>query len=148
MTAHKHAALMLQYAQDAMETDKPWERWEWRDIYHDGDDAPWKQLSFHPVWHMDSEFRRKPQTIKVTVNGKDMEFPKPLTTKVIEDDFIYVLDKSNPAETPPFCVIPLRFKSNDFCSNWYLKNGLMHYTKEAAQAHADVLNAICRGDVE
>ena len=28
MTAHKHAALMLQYAQDAMETDRPWERWE------------------------------------------------------------------------------------------------------------------------
>ena len=28
MTAHKHANLMLQYAQDAMETDKPWERWE------------------------------------------------------------------------------------------------------------------------
>ena len=28
MTAHKHAALMLQYAQDAAETDKPWKRWE------------------------------------------------------------------------------------------------------------------------
>ena len=30
MTAHKHAALMLQYAQDAVETAKPWERWELR----------------------------------------------------------------------------------------------------------------------
>ena len=35
---HKHAELMMQYAQDAMETDKPWERWEvfikdsWRDL--------------------------------------------------------------------------------------------------------------------
>ena len=28
MTAHKHADLMLQYAQDAMETDKSWEWWE------------------------------------------------------------------------------------------------------------------------
>ena len=27
MTAHKHAELMLQYAQDATETDKPWELW-------------------------------------------------------------------------------------------------------------------------
>ena len=28
MAKHVHADLMLQYAQDAMETDKPWERWE------------------------------------------------------------------------------------------------------------------------
>jgi hypothetical protein len=142
MTAHKHANLMLQYAQDAMETDKPWERWEV--------EAPneWKGCEISPSWSEDHNYRRKPQTIKVTVNGKDMEFPKLLTTKVIEGDFIYVLDKSNPAETPPFRVIPLRFQSNDFLSCWYLKNGLMHHTKEAAQAHADVLNAICRGDIE
>jgi len=35
MTAHKHADLMLQYAQDAMETDKPWERWEYSDTSRD-----------------------------------------------------------------------------------------------------------------
>lgn len=68
MTAHKHAALMLQYAKDAMETDKPWERWEWRDIYHDGDDAPWGQLSFHPVWRMDSDFAASPKLSK-SANG-------------------------------------------------------------------------------
>ena len=28
MDKHIHADLMLQYAQDAQETDKPWERWE------------------------------------------------------------------------------------------------------------------------
>ena len=148
MTAHKHAALMLQYAQDAAETDRPWERWEVRIAADVQPNAVFERLSSHPEWHTSNEYRRKPQTIKVTVNGKDMEFPKPLTTKVIEGDFIYVLDKSNPAETPPFRVIPLRFQSNDFLSCWYLKNGLMHHTKEAAQAHADVLNAICRGDVE
>ena len=27
---HKHADLMLLYANDAQETDKPWERWEWK----------------------------------------------------------------------------------------------------------------------
>lgn len=142
MTAHKHAALMLQYAQDAMETNRPWERWEVA--------APneWKGCETSPSWSEDHNYRRKPQTIKVTVNGKDMEFPKPLTAKVIEGDFVYIRDKSNPAKTPPFLVFPLRFKSNDFWSYWYLKNGLMHHTKEAAQAHADVLNAICRGDVE
>ena len=29
MTAHKHADLMLQYAQDAAKTEEPWERWEY-----------------------------------------------------------------------------------------------------------------------
>ena len=29
--AHKHAALMMQYAQDAMETENPWERWQFKD---------------------------------------------------------------------------------------------------------------------
>lgn len=28
MTKHIHAELMAEYAKDAMETDKPWERWE------------------------------------------------------------------------------------------------------------------------
>lgn len=143
MTAHKHAALMLQYAQDAAETDRPWERWE---VFVENE---WRRCEISPSWIEDYNYRRKPQTIKVTVNGKEMEFPEPLTAKVIEGDFVYVLDKSNPAETSPFRVIPLRlrFQPNDFLSYWYLKNGLMHHTKEAAQAHADALNAICRGDV-
>jgi len=29
-----------------------------------------------------------------------------------------------------------------------IQQGLAHLTEEAAQAHADVLNAICRGDIE
>ena len=29
-----------------------------------------------------------------------------------------------------------------------LANHMIHLSREAAQAHADVLNAICRGDVE
>lgn len=139
MAAHNHAALMLQYAQDAMETDKPWERWEWRDIYHDGDDAPWKQLSFHPVWHMDSEFRRKPQTIKV---GK-WEFPKPIAFTP-EIDTIYWVIRLHPKGFAPDDLI-WRGDGADFD---LLGNRMIHLSREAAQAHADVLNAICRGDVE
>lgn len=147
MTAHKHAHLMLQYAQDAMETDKPWERWEVKTAADVQPNVMFQGMSFHPEWYVCNEYRRKPQIIKVTVNSKEMEFPKPITNG-IDGDFIYVLDKSNPTETQPFRVIPLRFRSNDFCSDWYLKNGLAHHTKEAAQAHADVLNAICKGNTE
>ena len=62
MTAHKHAALMLQYAQDAAETDKPWERWEvspeaennWRSIASGG-------VLWNPLFDYR---RRKPDPVK------------------------------------------------------------------------------------
>lgn len=113
MTAHKHAHLMLQYAQDAMETDKPWERWEVKTAADVQPNVLFQGSSFHPDWYVCNEYRRKPQIIKVAVNSKEMEFPKPITNG-IDGDFIYVLDKSNPTETQPFRVIPLRFRSNDF----------------------------------
>ena len=43
MTAHKHAALMLQYAEDAAKTDKPWELWERR-----LDNGVWVDCKCHP----------------------------------------------------------------------------------------------------
>lgn len=50
---------MLLYAQDAMETDKPWERWEIMDALHLGPN--WHQCSTHPKWWDDREYRRKPE---------------------------------------------------------------------------------------
>lgn len=141
MTAHKHAALMLQYAKDAMETDEPWERWEWRNTYHYGDDDQWKQLSFHPVWNMDSEFRRKPETIKV---GK-WEFPKPIKDSPKEDEFVHYVTEGYKLSDPPFIVEDACFRRGAKIE-WYLVHGLLHLSREAAEAHADVLNAICRGD--
>lgn len=41
MTAHKHAALRLQYTQDWVETDKPWKRWQY---LHNGE---WKPVLGH-----------------------------------------------------------------------------------------------------
>ena len=137
--AHKHAENMALYAQDAAKTDKPWERWEWRDIYHDGDDAPWNQLSFHPVWRMDSEFRRKPETIEV---GK-WEFPKPITFAP-KIDTIYWVIRLHPEGFAPDDLI----WSGDKADFDLLGNRMIHLSREAAQTHADVLNAICRGDVE
>ena len=70
MTSHKHAALMLQYAQDAAETDRPWERWEVRIAANVQPNAVFERMSFHPQWDTNNEYRRKPQIIKVTVSGK------------------------------------------------------------------------------
>ena len=54
MTAHKHAALMLQYAQDAMETAKPWERWELRPM----GSAQWHACSGRISFNERCEYRR------------------------------------------------------------------------------------------
>lgn len=53
--AHKHADLMMQYALDAAETDKPWKRWEVRDY-----SGNWTDLVSGPSWSVNLEYRRKP----------------------------------------------------------------------------------------
>jgi hypothetical protein len=62
---HPHAELMLQYAKDAAETDKPWERWEVL-----GTDGHWKPLPMTALWTEDRQYRRKPNTtpIRYTVS--------------------------------------------------------------------------------
>ena len=71
MTAHKHAALMLQYAQDAAETDKPWERWEYN---NPKEGVVWNPfIMTHPSWLPECEYRRKPHTMTYTVT-----IPEPL----------------------------------------------------------------------
>ena len=57
MAKHKHAALMLQYAQDWAETEEPWKRWEVTS--HRGE---WVALCGHPYWKEESEYRRKSRT--------------------------------------------------------------------------------------
>ena len=142
MTAHVHAALMLQYAQDAMETDRPWERWEYK--VH-GSNCEWLSvLNTHPDWNLNYAYRRKPQTIKVTVNGKKIGFPKP--EKIAPPDGTrYWMPTQRSAFGFDIQNYIWEGDDGDF---GFLNHGLIHLSPEAAQAHADVLNAICRGDVE
>lgn len=65
--AHKHADLMMQYALDAAETDKPWRLWECRNS-----NGMWLQMAGNPNWSVGLEFRRKPsqeQIDKEAFNG-------------------------------------------------------------------------------
>ena len=70
MTAHKHAARMLQYAQDAAETDKPWERWQ---IRPEGGTEGWHDCSGRLCFSERCEYRRKPRTLTYSVT-----MPEPL----------------------------------------------------------------------
>ena len=59
MATHKHAALMQQYAKDWAETEEPWKRWEVTSHRNE-----WVALCGHPYWKEESEYRRKPRTVK------------------------------------------------------------------------------------
>ena len=121
MTAHKHAALMLQYAQDAAETDKPWERWEYN-IPNDG--VVWYPFTMsHPSWMPECEYRRKQKPLTYTVT-----IPEPLREAPEVGSFYYA-----PAPLSEGLIS---------MSGWYgddvdcrlLKRGLCFATKEDAIA--------------
>lgn len=135
MTAYKHADLMLLYAKDAAETDTPWERWEWRDK----SDAEFLTCWQHPSWNLNYTYRRKPQVIRV---GRH-EFPKPITRELNGGtDYFYVRVGDTCFEVDSDNWIGCDYDLMRFASR------RIHLTKEAAQAHAAVLNAVCRGDIE
>ena len=145
MTAHKHAALMLQYAQDAMETDKPWERWEYSDtstLNQHGEKIrdDWYDCGENPGWHPNVQYRRKPEIIKV---GRH-EFPKPITERPKEGTMYWTIESGG---KNGFYAERYKWRQNRE-DELVIRQGLAHLTEEAAQAHADVLNAICMGDIE
>lgn len=125
-TPHPHAALMLLYAQDAAETDEPWERWEFK-CSANGFNTCLK----HPEWNDHFEYRRKPQTI--TVNG--IEVPEPIREepKVGEKYFLVSLATFT-------LVIPNSWANDAYEIQWFNK-GLLHFTEEAAITHAKALLA-------
>lgn len=55
MTKHVHAESMRLYAEDALETEKPWERWEFKHQFSDG----WRPCCDECRWLGDVEYRRK-----------------------------------------------------------------------------------------
>ena len=135
MTAYKHADLMLLYAKDAAETDKPWERWEWRGK----SDAEFLTCWQHPSWNLNYDYRRKPQVIKV---GRH-EFPKPIHERPRKGDVYWYVDMRQGEH----------YVCSTYCHHYYedygrLNKYVCHLTEAAAQARADTLNAICRGDIE
>ena len=127
---HKHAELMMQYAQDAMETDKPWELWEMRFPTN----KTWSNCTDGDMhFSLQFEYRRKPKMISVTLaNGDVVSWPAPHCTEIEYGD-------------PYFYFVPTHgdivLKKWD-CAPWdrnTLSNGYIHLTKEAAEQHAAAL---------
>lgn len=125
MTAHKHAALMLQYAQDAAETDKPWERWEWKG------GIGWYPLASEFAFSIHYEYRRKPSTLTYTVT-----IPEPLREAPEVGSIFY-------APTPlSEGLTAMRGWYGDDVDYRRLKRGLCFATQEDAIAAAKAMMPI------
>ena len=126
---HIHAELMAQYAEDALETDKPWERWE---FHHKR--GEYQSLGSHPDWAVTREYRRKPKTI--LING--YEVPEPCRTPLKDDEVYWTLSLIRGVTSAHW--------QNDNIDNVYLKNGFIHLTKEAAEKHFNALRSFTAKD--
>ena len=122
MKPHKHWRLMRDYAHDAAETEKPWERWEYRD------GGAWYSHSLNPQWHTETEYRRKPRVI--LING--IEVPEPMREKPEIGDIYYV-----PQVRYTF-VEQLKWAGN-WIDIFNLNSGLVHLTESAALSHVNAL---------
>ena len=129
---HKHAELMMQYAQDAMETDKPWERWQYQtEPMQEGD--VWKNCFPNPSFDGIYKYRRKPKMLSVTLaNGEVVSWPEPQHTELEYGDLYFYF-------VPTHVDIVLKKWE---CAPWdrtTLSNGHIHLTEEAAQQHSYAL---------
>lgn len=126
---HKHAELMMMYAQDAMETDRPWERWEFR-----FENDEWKDLIDHAIWRNDCEYRRKP----ITININGFEVPEPVRSPLEKGTIYYIpmLDHTK--------LFRLYKWEASYLEPPLLNKGLIHLSEEAAIKHAEALLSFTR----
>lgn len=125
MIKHVHAELMMQYAQDALTTNKPWELWEHKPLNL----FPWVRLDSHPKWIGTCEYRRKPKTINI--NG--FEVPEPVREPLELATLYYT-----PALFAPKGYLDQSWSDTDH--NWKdLNRGFIHLTKEDAILHSKAL---------
>ena len=128
MAKHIHAEMMMQYAQDAMETPRPWERWE----MYGKVTGSWISLGECFFWRPENQYRRKPKMLSVTLaSGEVVSWPEPHRTELEYGDPYFYVDVDG-------SVIAGEWD----CLSWdsdTLSNGWLHLTKEAAEQHAAAL---------
>lgn len=124
MSGHIHAELMAQYAEDARETETPWERWELSDC-----EGRWSHCHGNPLWSGHRQYRRKPRTI--TINGR--EVPEPMREAPKVGDVVYLVNITGDHVFVAFTWVA------DFMDAKWIQRGLVHSTEDAAIAHAEAL---------
>lgn len=62
VVGHPHAALMAEYAKDALTSNEPWRDWE-----YSIDGALWSNLISNPGWKIKQKYRRKVKMISIEI---------------------------------------------------------------------------------
>lgn len=121
---HIHAAAMAEYAKDAMDTDNPWEWWEFS-----CDGQEYVSLDTHPSWLKYTKYRRKPKVI--LINGH--EVPEPHRTPLEDGEMYWAISLYRGVTSAHW--------QDDGIDDCYLKSGFIHLTKEAAEKHFNALKS-------
>lgn len=123
---HPHRENIIAYHACSPEAKK---RWQSRLCGQD----EWIFIDTEPRWLEDYEYRIRPKLCKVTLqNGDVLEYPEPVREPLYFGDnywAVYANDVKNHNWINTNCLLAL-------------KAGLMHLTKEAAEQHLAVLQAI------
>lgn len=122
MPKHIHADLMMQYAQDAQESETPWENWELL-----RSEGVWLNIQGNPSWHDHYEYRRIPKTI--VINGFTVNAPM---DKEPGDDTYYYFPNLN---SDAYCSTTTYSSECDWDKQNF-KRGLCFSNKEDAIAMA------------
>ena len=131
MAKHIHAELMMQYAQDAMETPRPWERWE----MYGKVSGSWLPLGACFFWRPENQYRRKPKMCYVRLaDGEVVSWPEPHRAELDKRDAYYYVDVDGSVMGEKWHGIAW--------DRGTLSNGYIHLTKEAAEQHAAALHKI------
>lgn len=125
MAAHVHAALMLQYAQDAQHSEEPWKQWEMQSSRNPG----WEDCISTPRWQVDCKYRRKPSVITIGT----MEVPEPMRRAPELGDRYWTADPTI-SEYAGSCL----WAGNTADRLWFERR-LVHDNEESAILHSKAL---------
>ena len=119
---HKHAVKMMEYAEDSAKHDRPWTQWE---CLNHGEDL-WTEMVEHPRWHLQTEYRRKPETVTITVNGREFKLPRWETKKPGKEEKIFYLTGRVQGGVEDSTW------SDDVIDNQWLASKILHLSRENA----------------
>lgn len=131
MSKHVHAELMAQYAQDALETDRPWERWQVKGpemithVSNPRDKDGYITCECHPSWHPSHVYRRKPHRVQIAGEV----FDDVLIFQPSKEEPVFVLTSTN----------NIKGLSSRNVARTLFKEGRVHTTYEGALRHLEAL---------
>ena len=126
---HPHAELLMEYAKDAMETDKPWERWEW--YCEDEFGERWITLTeYNSSFFPRRIYRRKPKTIRIG----NYDVPEPIREVPTIDTWVWYVNLASDNG-----ITKSKYDGKNTVLNRAIEKRIAHLMMEAALLHVEAL---------